>query len=122
MSQKKVLIIEDEIEQVHMLRIILESKGYDCVWEVDGEKAVSSILREKPDLILLDILMPNIDGYELCKEIKNVTDLSKIPIIAITASGDPLIEESCNDVGIDMVVRKPYVTEDVMEKIQSLLG
>jgi len=119
---KKILIIEDEPDQILMLGTRLNAVGYKIVSASDGEKGLKMVSTESPDLILLDIILPKMDGYKVCKSVKENPDIAKIPIIMITAAGVKDLEEKCMAAGADALIRKPYECTDLVEKIKGLLG
>ena len=119
---KKILIIEDEPGQILMLGTRLKAVGYKIVSAGDGEEGLKMVSTENPDLILLDIILPKIDGYKVCKSVKENPDIAKIPIIMITAAGVKDLEEKCKAAGADALIRKPYECTDLVKKIKDLLG
>lgn len=120
MLKKKILFIEDEPDHIMMIRARLEASGFDFISAVDGEEGVKKIRREKPDLILLDIVMPKMDGYQVCKEIKKDKATAHIPILIITASGVKDLEEKCLQAGASEIIKKPFESEDLVSKIRAL--
>ena len=119
---KKILFIEDEFDQIRMLKIRLEASGFEFISAMDGEEGLWKAQREKPDLILLDIVIPKLDGYEVCKRLKQSPDTKNIPIIILSASGLKDVEESCLTIGADDFVRKPYNSEGLVSKIKLFLN
>ena len=119
---KKILLIEDEAGQVEMLQMRLETSGYEFVSAMDGEEGLKKVHEEKPDLILLDIVIPRIDGFEVCKRLKGSADTKNIPVIIMTAAGLKDMEDKCLATGADSVVRKPYNSADLLAKIKALFG
>ena len=81
MAQKKIFIVEDEEDIVELLKFNLKQEGYSVKYETSGEKAVESIIKEQPDLIILDVMIPEKDGFQICRELKASHKTSKIPII-----------------------------------------
>lgn len=119
---KKILFIEDELDQIMMVKMRLEASGYKVVSAADGDEGLKKVHRERPDLILLDIIMPKIDGYEVCKRLKQDPDTRNIPIIGITASGARGTEEKCRALGADDFIKKPFESADLITKIKALIG
>jgi len=118
---KKILLIEDEPEQRILLEIRLKASGYEFIAEADGEGGLKRVDEERPDLILVDIAMPKINGYEVCKRLKANQDTRDIPIIVMTASIGRELERKYLDLGAEEVIRKPYDSKELVAKINALL-
>lgn len=119
---KKILYIEDEADQVMMLETRLKASGYKCLSALDGEEGYRLACEEKPDLILLDILLPKMNGYELTYSLKNNGATKHIPIIVVTASGAKALEKKCLELGIEEIIHKPYDSAYLSERIAHYLG
>jgi CheY-like chemotaxis protein len=117
----KILFIEDEPDQIMMISLRLEKNGYEVVSAKDGEEGLGKVKAEKPDLILLDVIMPGISGLEVCRRLKKDPVTQSIPVITSTAAGMDDIEAQCLAVGADDCVRKPYASAELLEKIQRFL-
>ena len=118
---KRILVVEDQEDNRQILRDLLGSIGYEMVEAENGEEALSVAAAEQPDLILMDIQLPLLDGYEATRRIKANPALAKIPIIAITSyalSGD---EEKARAAGCDDYVTKPYSPRALLAKIRQYL-
>jgi CheY-like chemotaxis protein len=120
-KKRKILFIEDESDQIMMISLRLEKNGYEVVFSLDGEEGVKMALKEKPDLILVDVFMPGIDGFEVCRRLRKDPATKRIPIISTTAAGMDDVEHQCLAAGADDCVRKPYDSADLLMKIQRLL-
>jgi two-component system, cell cycle response regulator DivK len=121
MAGKRILVIEDHEENRRLLRDLLTSFGYELVEAVTGEDGVIAAENERPDLILMDIQLPGIDGYETTRRIKANPALNRIPVIAVTSyalSGDDIKAFAA---GCDGYVTKPFDPADLLEKIQGYL-
>jgi len=118
---KKILVVDDEPEVVEILESRVKSGGYEVITASDGAEGLRKAYEEKPDLILLDILMPKIDGFDMCASLKENPNSANIPIIIITAAGLEHIEEKCLAVNADGCIRKPYDAADLLAKIKALL-
>jgi two-component system cell cycle response regulator DivK len=119
--KKRILIVEDQHDNRQILRDLLVPAGYDLIEAWDGEAAVAKAKAERPDLILMDIQLPGIDGYEATRQIKADPNLKKIPIIAITSyalSGD---EAKTREAGCDGYVAKPYSPRQLLKKIREFV-
>jgi two-component system cell cycle response regulator DivK len=118
---KRILVVEDQEDNRQILRDLLDNTGYQMVEAENGEDAVTMAAAEKPDLILMDIQLPLVDGYEATRRIKANPALSAIPIIAITSyalSGD---EDKARAAGCDDYVTKPYSPRKLLAKIREYL-
>src|SRR5207247_10809792 len=101
MSKGKILCVDDESYIVHILDFSLGMEGYEVVTALDGEQALERVKSEKPDLIVLDIMMPKLDGYEVCKSIKSNAATQHIPVILLSAKGRNVDQKLGFDVGAD---------------------
>jgi CheY-like chemotaxis protein len=120
-KRRKILFIEDEPDQVMMISLRLEKSGYEVISSMDGEEGLQMAVTEKPDLILLDVVMPGMDGFEVCRRLRKDPVTKHIPIISTTAAGMDDVEHQCMTAGADDCVRKPYDSADLLMKIQRLL-
>ncbi len=118
---KKILLVEDEVDQIAMLKMRLEASGYEFISAMDGAEGIKKALEEKPDLILMDVIMSNMDGFEVCKRLKRTPETKNIPIILLTAAGLKDIEDKSQACGADLAVRKPYKSKELIEKITTLI-
>ena len=119
---KKILVVEDTEDNRQILRDLLGMAGYDMVEAHDGAEGVAKAAEHKPDLILMDIQMPVMDGYEATRRIKANSELKAIPIIAVTSyalSGD---EQKTRDAGCDAYIAKPYSPRQMLAKVREILG
>jgi len=114
---KKVLLVDDEVDHIVMLQTRIEASGYQCFSAYDGEEGLKVALDEMPDLILLDIVMPKMNGYEMCYDLKNNDKMKNIPIIIITASGAKQLEQKCIELGVEEIMHKPYDSTYLIERI-----
>jgi two-component system alkaline phosphatase synthesis response regulator PhoP len=122
MSKGKILVVDDEIYIVHILDFSLGMEGYEVVTALDGEQALEKLKVEKPDLIVLDIMMPKLDGYEVCKAIKSDPETRQIPVILLSAKGRNVDQKMGFDVGADDYITKPFSPRKLVERINQLLG
>jgi two-component system alkaline phosphatase synthesis response regulator PhoP len=122
MSKGKILVVDDEIYIVHILDFSLGMEGYEVVTALDGEQALEKMKAEQPDLIVLDIMMPKLDGYEVCKTIKGNPDTAHIPVILLSAKGRNVDQKMGFDVGADDYITKPFSPRKLVERINQLLG
>ncbi|EKD50493.1 MAG: adenylate/guanylate cyclase [uncultured bacterium] len=120
-ATKRILIVDDERDLVETLTYRLEALGYEVLTAYDGQEGLDRVREEKPDLILLDVMMPKLDGYHVCRLIKFDDDLKGIPIIMLTARGQPQDRQTGRDSGADDYLTKPFESAVLLEKIQQLL-
>jgi two-component system cell cycle response regulator DivK len=119
---KKILVVEDTEDNRQILRDLLGMAGYEMVEAHDGAEGVAKAAEHRPDLILMDIQMPVMDGYEATRRIKANPDLKAIPIVAVTSyalSGD---EQKTRDAGCDAYIAKPYSPRQMLAKVREILG
>jgi two-component system alkaline phosphatase synthesis response regulator PhoP len=119
-TNHRVLIVDDEPDIVELLKYNLEKEGYEVKTASDGEKGVSAAREFCPDLILLDIMMPKLDGVEACRRIREITDLADTHIIFLTARGEEYSEIAAFDVGADDYITKPIKPRALMSRINSI--
>jgi two-component system, cell cycle response regulator DivK len=118
---KRILVVEDQEDNRQILRDLLSSAGFEMDEAGDGEGALVAVKARRPDLILMDIQLPLLDGYEATRRIKGDPDLKSIPIIVVTSyalSGD---ESKARDAGCDAFVTKPYSPRQLLAKIREFL-
>ena len=122
MSKKKILIVEDEESLLKLESILLTSKGYEVRGVPNGLAALEALKEEKPDLILLDIMLPEIDGFEVCRRIRSDPSSKHIPIIMLTAKKSREDMTRGEQVGADWYITKPFKSAMVIETIQRFLS
>jgi DNA-binding response OmpR family regulator len=121
MDKKRVLIIDDEPDFVRVVQLRLEAAGYDVSVAFDGMQGVSSAHKEKPDLIILDIMMPAMHGHRVCEALKKSSKTWTIPIIYLTAKGSKEDEELAYKLGAEHFLTKPYDPQILLETIKKAL-
>jgi two-component system alkaline phosphatase synthesis response regulator PhoP len=122
MAKGKILVVDDEIYIVHILDFSLGMEGYEVVTALDGEQALEKARAEKPDLIVLDIMMPKLDGYETCKRLKADDATKAIPVILLSAKGRNVDQKIGFEVGADDYITKPFSPRKLVERINAILG
>jgi len=117
--KSKILIIEDEKELINGLKLNLVFEGYDVIWALDGEEGLRRALKEAPDLVLLDIMLPKKDGLDVCRELRgqNVT----IPIIMLTAKGEEVDKVVGLEIGADDYITKPFSVKELLARVKAHL-
>ena len=119
---KKILYIEDEPDLIKMLKIRLEEKGYEFISTSSGDEGIRMAVEDKPDLILLDLFLPAVSGFEVCRRLKKDPQTKNTPLIVVTASGVDYVDEQCKEAGADGCVKKPYIAFELLAKIGALLS
>lgn len=118
---KTVLIVDDEADFLTVIVARVESAGYKVIQAASAEEAFAIVNKNKPDLILLDLLLPNMQGDVLCKQLKSNDALKNIPVIIVTAS-IIRIPERVKEIGADDYLLKPFEPEDLLFKIKKFIG
>ncbi len=119
---KNILIVDDEQDIVESLKFVLETAGYNCYTAFDGEEGLRLAKEIMPDLIILDVMMPKINGYKISRLLKYDSKYKNIPILMITARSqeeDKLIGE---ETGADEYITKPFDLDDVLKQVEKYLG
>ena len=119
---KKILFVEDEPLILKFVSLRLESLGYKIIKAIDGAQALKLIHEKNPDLVLLDVRMPIMDGYEVCKRVRANKKLKHIPIILFTASDPTLVITKVTEVGANDYIIKPFDPKELLEKIKKFIG
>ena len=121
-SQYSVVIVDDTPENIRLLAQLLSEQGYHVRSAPNGERALATVRKERPDLILLDILMPGIDGYEVCRQLKADDQLKNVPVIFISALNEAFDKVSAFSAGGVDYVTKPFQVEEVLARVQTHLS
>ncbi|MBE6776997.1 MAG: response regulator transcription factor [Ruminococcaceae bacterium] len=118
MVKSKILIVDDDLNICELLRLYIEKEGFETIVANDGEQAVDMALKNHPDLILLDIMLPKLDGWQVCREIRKTMET---PIIMITAKGEVFDKILGLELGADDYVTKPFDTKEVVARVKAVL-
>ncbi len=118
MAKQKILIADDEAQIREILRIYFEKEGFEVIEAEDGAAAILKVQSEKPDILLLDIMMPVLDGIEVCKQVRKVSDL---PIIMVTAKDDDDDRIAGLEIGADDYITKPFNSREVVARVKAVL-
>lgn len=121
MSKSKILIVDDEPNILLSLEFLMKKSGYEVFIARDGSEALEIIQKYTPDLVLLDIMMPEVDGYEVCQFIRKNQALANIKVVFLTAKSRQEDIDKGYAMGADLYLTKPFGTKLLMEKIKSLL-
>lgn len=115
---KKILIVDDDQNICELLRLYIEKEGYTAVLAYDGQAALTQFNNTSPDLVLLDIMLPKLDGWQVCREIRKTSDT---PIIMLTAKGEVFDKVLGLELGADDYVTKPFETKEIIARIKAVL-
>lgn len=118
MDAKKILIVDDDPLLREMLSTRLKAEGYDVIQAGDGAEGLEKAKKEKPDLIILDVALPQMNGYEVCGTLKSEPEYSKIPVILFSAKEDIQLAEK---VGADAYIIKPFGSKVLLKKVKELI-
>jgi DNA-binding response OmpR family regulator len=119
---KKILIADDEPNIVASLEFLLKQEGYDVRVAADGEQALEVVRAFAPDLVLLDVMMPKLSGYDVCQKLREDPGGGAIRIVMLSAKGREVEVSKGMAVGADAYVTKPFATRDLIARVQELLG
>jgi DNA-binding response OmpR family regulator len=118
----KILIADDEPHIVTALEFLLRGRGYEVEIARNGEEALALIASARPDLVLLDVMMPTRSGYEVCRQIRARPELARIKVIMLSAKGGQAEVQKGMEAGADLYITKPFANREVMDKIGQLLA
>jgi putative two-component system response regulator len=121
-EQKRILLIDDHQTVFRLLEAIVRIKGYKLLYAESGQQGIVAARQEQPDLILLDVMMPDIDGFKVCQYLKENDDTKHIPIMFLTARGADGDLEIGRKAGADGFMTKPFQTIEVLKQIEKLLS
>ena len=118
----KILVVDDDIHATTLFKTILTAKGYEAIIVNDSATAVQVANTTNPELIILDLMMPEPNGFEVCKMLRANPKFSLTPIVIFTAMGDSEGKETASEIGADEYLTKPFRVEELMHKIQALIS
>lgn len=118
---QKILIVDDEPDLLELLEVRLKSSGYLVVSAIDGAEAIPTIKAEKPDLVVMDVMMPNLNGFQACRQLKDDPQFKHIPVILLTAKTTESDHFWGIEAGADAYITKPYNEKELLLKIKELL-
>lgn len=118
MSLAKILVVDDEPHMIKLVEANLQAAGYEVWGAADGRSALEAVERERPDLVILDIMLPRMDGYEVCRRIR---EYSAVPILMLTARGSEMDLVHGFDVGADDYLIKPFAVNELLVRVRAIL-
>ncbi|OQX85499.1 MAG: hypothetical protein B6D63_02120 [Candidatus Latescibacteria bacterium 4484_7] len=122
MKKAKILVVDDEVNITQILEFSIGAEGFEVITASDGEEAIDKARKEQPDLIILDIMMPRIDGYEACRILKANPITKNIPVVLLTAKGRDVDKRLGYEVGATDYIIKPFSPNKLIERINELLS
>lgn len=120
MDKKRLLIVDDEVDLAQLIKFRMENNGYDVLLAHDGQSALEMARKERPDLIILDLMLPKMDGYKVCGLLKKDSRYCHIPIIIFTAKGQEDDMKLGQELGADAYIVKPFEPQVLLGKIKEL--
>ena len=118
---KKILIVEDEHDLIKLLKYNLEKEGYKVAYTTDGSLALAEIRRETPDLVVLDLMLPGMDGLEVCRQLRRHEKFASIPVLMLTARSEEADRVVGLEIGADDYVTKPFSMRELIARVRALL-
>ena len=120
---KRVVCIEDEPEMIDLVRLILGRKGFDVIGANGGIEGLETVQRERPDLVLLDLMMPDMDGWEVYQQMKADDDLRNIPVVVVTAKAQSIDKVlGLHIAKVDDYITKPFGPQELLESVEKIIG
>jgi DNA-binding response OmpR family regulator len=120
--KRKLLVVDDETYILNILDFTLGSEGFEVITAANGEEALRKVMDLRPDLVVLDIMMPKLDGFEVCRAIKAKQETSHIPVVLLTARDRPADRKKGEEVHCDSYMTKPFNPQKLIERIHELVG
>ncbi len=118
----KILVVDDEVDLANVAKLVLEIESHEVFIVTDPEMAVQKALEEKPDVILLDVVMPNVDGYDILKEVRQEPDLQKTRVAMLTSKNKSLdVMVGMHMLNVDDYIIKPYGKQDLLDRVRKIL-
>jgi DNA-binding response OmpR family regulator len=121
MNRGRVLIIEDEPHIVLSLEYLLERGGYETATATDGERGLAMVRELRPDVVLLDLMLPRLDGYQVCQAIRSDPELARIPVIILSAKGQEVEVLKGLSLGAARYITKPFGNAEILEAVRAVL-
>jgi DNA-binding response OmpR family regulator len=122
-NEKRVVCIEDEPEMIDLVRLILSRKGFEVIGADGGIAGLETVRDEKPDLVLLDLMMPDMDGWEVYQQMKADEELKTIPVVVVTAKAQSIDKVlGLHIAKVDDYITKPFGPQELLESVEKILG
>ena len=118
----RILYVDDDIELTRLVQDCLEDEGYEVLIANDGEEGLSAVITEKPDMVILDVMMPQLNGWEIAKYMRERDEFSGVPILMLTGIGPALNEMTAPLYGANGHLDKPFELDDLITKVEALVG
>lgn len=122
MANRVIVVVDDEPHIVEMVKTFLSIKGYDVHGAYTGESGLALVESERPDALLLDLMLPDIEGFEVCERLRGMEQFADLPILIISARSDPASRERARAVGADVYFTKPVPMPQLVNELSRLLG
>jgi DNA-binding response OmpR family regulator len=120
--KKRILLVEDEPNIVVSLTFLLERAGFDVATETNGQKALETILEDPPDTLVLDVMLPGLDGFEILRRVRADQRVEKLPVLMLTAKGQREDRKNALEFGADKFITKPFSNAEIVEVVQDLVA
>jgi len=121
MAKNRILVIDDELDLLGLVKARLEMAGYEVLTAIDGEEGLAKARASAPDLIILDIMLPKMDGFEVCEALKIDEKYKHIPIIILTVKFQPVDIRFAKALGADAYITQPFEAKELLDKIKELI-
>jgi twitching motility two-component system response regulator PilH len=121
MAVPKVLVVDDSWTDLTLIATPLRESGYDVITAVDGEEALEKVLQERPQCVLLDVILPKQNGFQLCRKLKQMEQSRDIPVILISGKNTPLDKRWGLQQGADLYITKPFSKDELLASVRSLI-
>jgi len=119
-TNKSILIADDDLGIRDLLETILKEEGYELMYADDGHQAIELAHQKRPDMVLLDVVLPKMDGFEVCRRLREFPELADVPILMLTACGTPMDQKKGLQSGADDYIIKPFEPEEIKEHVAAL--
>lgn len=116
----KILVVEDNASEMQLMTLIFKDNGYQVISSDNAKEALNLVASEKPDIIVTDVVMEGMNGFEFCRTLKKNPDTEKIPVIAVTSRNQDLDKMWGRKQGVDVYITKPFTHEDIIKAVQSV--
>lgn len=122
MANKKILVVDDEPNIALSVEFLMKREGYEVAVATDGQEALDMLPKVKPDLMILDVMMPRKNGFEVCSDVRNQSDFADLPVLMLTAKGREAEMKKGLSLGANAYIAKPFSTHELVAKVNELLN